>query len=823
MNGPATTLTVKLVARPKRIVLLIDPSHTTGEELDAFIFGCNRLWGGRFNAIIPTDGTTISPDWWKLLEVVDPDYIHSLTPLEDPLVHRINRRILPARISEVLAKDRATGHVRIMPSLEAVSVGEIPRFICSQRGTLFNPFFVCLQASGQRSPHRSFLLRNFGLYPGDLGTKEMFRDLPHIVVEEKNETPARLLGSLLNQMKGQQFMFPHELCWMYSVPRFYADSHLFSRGLHIVVGDHPLDVAYAWNRAWTGDHWHPPEVYWLSRADAENPELLAALKAWIERTFWRGTERCGRVVSYSEEKPLLQKVAEALRCGACFAYEISPLDPESYPLPDVHSLGGRHANEPPHYTEQVILSEESALVGFPAPRFVSGGDSQGGWVVDVGLEYRPERYTWTNRRPRWNLPKRIGISWLFFRGRDSRVIRGGSLSVAVSGRENQLELRVPSDEEVFGAMFHRHGSNSEAPHPQPPCHLNRFSTSDNGKFLRGFIDLFGNLWNAGQVFENPFWRETLARMAGRPEDAFDERRAKLQGILTEVLAEYPAGVSATHPELPKLAERMTNRVTLRDPIPEDLTEDQIRGSFSEMRHAALKADPDHGWWRANENFTSEAQHDFEFLVEAGILLQGAKLTCPRCGTGEWYLVDEMKTQMQCRGCFNTFALSISPQWSFRLNGLVRKAIRNYGLVPLVQVLCTTQSRGCDFFMFLPPQDVFLDDDKDRLTDLDLFFIKDGRFVVGEVKSNPKGFKRSESTAETSASGNPPPSVDSPRFKYEDLQDLWIVARELLPDEVVIATGMGDWPEGLKKEIAELREALAGKDVIVSAFQFHWPS
>jgi hypothetical protein len=60
--------------RPPRIAVFINAAAETWQAeclhiLDHF----SRTWGGSANIVIPTDGGSISPIFWKLLEVFDPD------------------------------------------------------------------------------------------------------------------------------------------------------------------------------------------------------------------------------------------------------------------------------------------------------------------------------------------------------------------------------------------------------------------------------------------------------------------------------------------------------------------------------------------------------------------------------------------------------------------------------------------------------------------------------------------------------------------------------------------------------------------------------
>jgi hypothetical protein len=63
-------------ARPARVALLTDCSdadwHHTMLRIIEFL---SSIWGGKHSVIIPTNGTTIAPILWTILEKFSPDYV----------------------------------------------------------------------------------------------------------------------------------------------------------------------------------------------------------------------------------------------------------------------------------------------------------------------------------------------------------------------------------------------------------------------------------------------------------------------------------------------------------------------------------------------------------------------------------------------------------------------------------------------------------------------------------------------------------------------------------------------------------------------------
>ena len=79
--------------RAPRCAVLMDAADPDWQETCRRIIEClSSLWGGRYSLIVPTDGKTIPPLFWQLLETYDPDYI--------VYYHKTARDIMLARPDE---------------------------------------------------------------------------------------------------------------------------------------------------------------------------------------------------------------------------------------------------------------------------------------------------------------------------------------------------------------------------------------------------------------------------------------------------------------------------------------------------------------------------------------------------------------------------------------------------------------------------------------------------------------------------------------------------------------------------------------------------
>jgi hypothetical protein len=69
-------LTVSTRVRPGRVAVLVDIDDAQWQSTCLRVIEYfTRLWGGCGNIIIPTDGKTIRPLFWRILELFDPDYL----------------------------------------------------------------------------------------------------------------------------------------------------------------------------------------------------------------------------------------------------------------------------------------------------------------------------------------------------------------------------------------------------------------------------------------------------------------------------------------------------------------------------------------------------------------------------------------------------------------------------------------------------------------------------------------------------------------------------------------------------------------------------
>jgi hypothetical protein len=141
------------------------------------------------------------------------------------------------------------------------------------------------------------------------------------------------------------------------------------------------------------------------------------------------------------------------------------------------------------------------------------------------------------------------------------------------------------------------------------------------------------------------------------------------------------------------------------------------------------------------------------------------------------LLDDYTTVSACVGCGEEHC-EASPEVTVRLNQVVERAIQA-DVAPVVRALLRLRRRGP--FVPFPCVDVTLPGREGVYTDLDICCLEEGKLIIGEVKSDPNGFKEA------------------------DIERLATVAQSLRPHRVVLAATGDDEPQAVSVLKAKLAE------------------
>ena len=191
------------------------------------------------------------------------------------------------------------------------------------------------------------------------------------------------------------------------------------------------------------------------------------------------------------------------------------------------------------------------------------------------------------------------------------------------------------------------------------------------------------------------------------------------------------------------------------------------------------------------------------IVDMNIFLLGVKPRCHLCGYRIWYQVDDVGQKIKCRGCGYEFSLPAESEWFYRLNSLVRAAVSLHGTVPLLITLGQIMGDARSSAMFMPSVELLKQEEGvkgKKLTiygELDLVCIKDGQFVIGEIKQ----------------------SVGL--FDTDDFKKMANLAKLVRPDVIVFSSMDKEPSMFVKENIKNLNTELAYLEISVEWYPIHY--
>ncbi|MFL5386507.1 MAG: hypothetical protein ACJ8GN_28655 [Longimicrobiaceae bacterium] len=751
-----TSVLVRAKSRPLRVAFLIDPERATENEFEQIVrFACNA-WGGRYYPIIPTNGDSIQPDWLNLLLAVDPDAIFSFHPVSPTLKEKVTRQTNVVEFVEVAdGVHSQNGSSSVLHELRADPLSIDPVVAAVQKYERFSDgLFFYIREEGEKGRDYSFILRNFGsLYPL-ITTNVAFEAVFHRIIpaggstsaiEFLNQTSVEALSDIARasatdkRWRHLRPIFPLDLAGKLSGNIGHIRYSAHHEGIHIVVGNSPHDFIYAWNRVLLTNSTER-HTLWVPDHLATDDNFIAQLASWLKGYVWNfGHNKTNKVVSYSSMEHL-GRIAATLQNALHLTFVASQQPDLNFRGADRRSLTTSGFSVESH----VPLSNRSGLVQTEPPPLDLGLDTQGHWMVDLQVAM-PSDPAVIRAQSFWTLPQRPGLARLFSpHANYCRIGSSGHPSIAVNSKSRVLPLKLPDRQEIALTCLLGEYWHSE---PESTRRFIDFAPSANGSYLHGLLGLFGGVHSSGRTFENPYWRDVLGFMANE---------------------QAPFGRTMTVRQLAR------NRARLR-----------------------RRFDTEQGEGALIPRDMEEVCQWVEQFMEWAVFLQGAVLKCPNCGTKDWYGVESLGATIQCHGCLYDFIMPPAPEWAFRLNTLVLNAIRRDGVIPVVQCLYGLETRYREMFAWFLSQDVYERDNPQRYTDLDIVAIRDGRFIIGEVKSNPASLKRS------------------------DLDHLEAVALEVVPDEVVVAAPGEHWPAQQLDLIGKLEKRLSERGIKLSPILMQW--
>lgn len=786
--------------RPFRIAFLVNPGSDVA-WIDRIVAYNRDKWGGRFNPIILTDGITITDIWWEFLRGYDPDIICSVVTLTEEMKRKIHIFLSPLEVYEI---NQGPAQIRIdvnpisiFPTEKNVSRVRMPHF--DQKNNLI------LFEIDDTTPDiiKTFLERNFGLLGNEqMMTCQMKKALETCSVKKYKITDEVALNNALLDLGewNARAVFPSQIC---ALPNTLKESsHTYkNERFEIVVGDSIDEITHFWNRTlgigiWLRTYftqlWLPKE---LAESDILKPGLGKFVSLFIGNT---GNDRSheAHFTTFSLTDDEIQKIAKSFgnmigyaKRSTCLAQHETP-DYESN-RSNIFRRQGQNFHRAHSNLEYLVLDEPDVEHGW------ASGEK---WFADLRIQYRPERFKniigmdyW------WQLPRRNSIlRHLSFFNKPSRINEHGMFSVLMSRRtsihpdDTTLVIKIPDDRSVFHALLCGEAfdcigkGDRECFLSRPFDHLQR---SDKGMYLSGVLGLFSDLHNAHSLFEERYWRNVFELMSNQISEKDEAVKQKILNKLTKKISD---GMDFQKSERNREWLACYILHVAKEYSKEDTDLDYAAlYNLAKQETDEYNAKPSGQIIDFNEKDFKEKLSD---LIDSGIFLLGVKPKCDSCGYRIWYQIDDVHQKITCRGCGHEFSLPAELKWSYRLNSLIRVAVSSHGTVPVLLTLGQVMREARSAAMFMPCVALFKKEDKDKepiiCAELDLVCIKDGQFVIGEIKQ----------------------SISS--FADHDFEKMCEVAKLVRPDVIIFSSMDKEPSRSVKENIEKLRIALEHLEIKV---------
>lgn len=753
--------------RPLKTAFLINPNDSDWQEkVDAVWEHNQHKWGGRYNPIVSTDGETLDDIWWTFLAEFDPDYLYTFSTLNPSLIEQLNKKLRPIEI-EFARQPNSGEKVNVNSRHEGVYVFPSDSNLKRFQKIISNDVLAAIRGltwTVDADIYR-FLLQNFGMfegtYPFDRRLERVEKQIS-LSAGDRDELLA-LFETLMTT--GIDLVYPVQFSMLGRQPVYLEleNEHAYDV-FGIVVGDSFNDQVFYRNKGFYErdlshrriNHIRLPTFF------AEDDELMEALGGWLRRTSSEV-----HLFSFSLEATELESVGERLDVNTSGRPLMNALYKSftsyaQFPLPkygkkDEYSFFQRFARGisiPKGCDVHTLIGARNGKIEVEAPSQTEGVSENGSWIAELYIEaskerfYQPRRFYKDGEPFLWRLPRKNYLARDMFK-RDSRIDARGITVTYMSGKKVSLTLQLPDDVELIRSCFVGDWKGRmQCIVPRRPLEIDYAQPSNIGKYLAGFIEVFGGLDLAHAYLEDRFWRNVFAVMANREPAKEATLLSTVKGKLMKKIREGQT-----------LSEIRANFESLAEFVIQLAKDVALDGKETDYQTLLRKKTREHDELmnQINETwpFSEKAlEKQISELLELGVLLMGVSQKCPRCGSNCWFSIGDLSQDLFCQGCRQAFSLKSNPTILYKLSTLARHGVFTHGLVPVTLSLGQILKDARSSFFFGPCMDLFKatpsSDDGgekyDKITDADIACIQDGRFILGEIKQSQSQFTRSQMTA-----------------------------------------------------------------------------
>lgn len=794
--------------RPIKTAFLIDPTSADWQgQLDAVWRYNQEQWGGRFNPVIPTDGTEIAIDWWDFLKAWDPDFILAFASISPDLSNRLIDVISPIEIEILRTPEDGiwrgvfSHHTGIQALPRQSTFRTFARF-------LSNDYLARVESSPWTTDPATlrFLLRGIGYFENieymnnALATVEKQK---YFGIGDREELVAALQNisnpppDPPNPLRRYVYPIQFSMLGKQHFPVEFESRHS-NEVFGVIVGDTFDDQAFLRNKAlYERDNAHTRLNHiWLPTEFANDQGFMEVFARWLSKTT-----QSFHLFSFSVHQSQLEQIGETLLGygrsfnqfflhGISTEFHLPKIMPTRTFLRRISPPSGGDIYRGHTRKDQIELINptDSGILTGP-----------GRWIGEVLVESKKARFYSYDQNDRpfwWLLPHKNHVIPSLIRsdsihGFQSRTNADRIPCILFGTEKPTMTVTQLTDFEFFNHVIAEPYWQTLAGGGQiEGLTVSSISASNNGLYLNGFIEVFGSLNTAYQFLASRFWRKILERLSGKD---LRRDRGRMEAVTNKLnkLVRQIGSQSMLLQRIDSLADCVVD-------LAKNATNEFGTLTYAEIEEEAQIEYRDFNSlhaenWEFDEDARSALNRHVSGLLESGVLQLGVKQRCPRCGIRNWHQVGHFTQSLRCIGCAFDFSLRAEPRWVYRLNSLVQQGISRHGLLPIVLILGRLLERSQSAFSFVPCMDLFGPNSDGPLTDSDIVCMSDGKLIMGEIKESPTDFNKQKT--------------------IEQVERLGEIARNVKPDLLLFgampeANNLNpSWPSsvtGIRDGLRELR-------------------
>ena len=424
----------------------------------------------------------------------------------------------------------------------------------------------------------------------------------------------------------------------------------------------------------------------------------------------------------SELKKIINSFFDPLTSGYVI-YKIQPTPTFPYEFERVFSTKNNAYTE--RSNEHIIINNDVHISEnkLSFSNLIVGPDDE--WMIDLSF----------NKKDDLRFNYRLfpnGINVTAITGRTARLLKSHEVSVVLMDNDSKLEFKIKEFDDILSERIINPYINNQYLTPT----YTSIRKNDEGKRLESLIRLFSGLDNAKELLSDMFWMELLQYLS----------------VNTKI-----EGDTVTFDEIVK---RCINKMSEEEGI---VLNKETYNNLSNLKKGL--------------------RYSLQELTEKGIFRTGCCLKCPICSSKFWYSLDDIKTNVECRGCANLYKMEIETPYSYKLNSIIKGNIAKLdkdgkiqpdGNLTVLRTLYVIKNYSRVSFDYSPQVNIFNGNNPIELVgDIDIAVLSDGKFIIGEAKHSSILFRKENK---------------------KSLHSLINLAKTLHPDKVILSC-IEDNPSG----------------------------